>query len=266
MNKILSELISKLASINEIEAVFLSGSMTGTTSDENSDYDIYIYADSEVSLEKRKSIMDEYFCYMEYDNRFWETEDDGILKDSNETVEFIYRGFDFLESEYNRLFNLNCAYTGFSTCIWHNVKNSEILFDRNGRGKEIIEKFRKAEYPEQLRKNIIAKNLPLLDGTIPAYIGQIEKAVMRDDFVSVNHRVAAFLASYFDIIFAVNKQPHPGEKKLLRIIDESLTILPEGCVSDIKKIIRHSGKPKKKLVKELKEMVNKLRKLLNELQ
>ena len=44
--------------------------------------------------------------------------------------------------------------------------------------------------------------------------------------VSVNHRVAALLASYFDVLFALNRVPHPGEKRLLAKAEELCGIRP----------------------------------------
>ncbi len=40
-------------------------------------------------------------------------------------------------------------------------------------------------------------------------------AVRRDDQVSINRRVAVFLASVLDIAFALHCTWHPGEKRLL---------------------------------------------------
>jgi len=55
---------------------------------------------------------------------------------------------------------------------------------------------------------------------------QIRKAVKRGDFVSVNHRVTEFLASYFDVIFALNEMTHPGEKRMQHICSKECKILP----------------------------------------
>jgi len=60
------------------------------------------------------------------------------------------------------------------------------------------------------------------------YLRQINAAIVRQDPVSVNHRVAAWLSSYFDILFAMNGQFHPGEKRPL-IYAEELTNLPSGA-------------------------------------
>jgi hypothetical protein len=44
--------------------------------------------------------------------------------------------------------------------------------------------------------------------------------------VSLNHRATALLASYFDVLFALNRQPHPGEKRLVRFAELLCTKRP----------------------------------------
>ena len=62
---------------------------------------------------------------------------------------------------------------------------------------------------------------------MPAYPKQIIKAVQRNDFVSINHRITEFLASYFDLLFAINEVTHPGEKRLVQLCKTQCKILPE---------------------------------------
>ncbi|MGA9579370.1 MAG: hypothetical protein WBV90_17300, partial [Terrimicrobiaceae bacterium] len=57
------------------------------------------------------------------------------------------------------------------------------------------------------------------------------------DLLSINHRLAAFFASYFDIIFAVNRELHPGEKRLLQFALNGCRLLPENMETDIASIL-----------------------------
>lgn len=257
-------LTKKLSELDGVECIMLSGSQTNGTADEDSDYDIYVYTSKEIPAADRKSILDDFFIYSEIDNKYWETEDDGILKDGEVTVELIYRGFDFIENEYKRIFERNEAWVGYSTCIWSNFMSSEILFDKTGKGAELLKKYKIQNYPEQLKINIIKKNYPLLIGTIPAYYSQIEKAILRKDLISVNHRVAAFFASYFDILFAINELPHPGEKKLMKYLKRKCDILPENYKKRIKSVIKHSGEISDKILKDLRKITTELDTLLED--
>lgn len=81
-------------------------------------------------------------------------------------------------------------------------------------------------YPEQLRQNILRRNLRLITGNLPSYDAQLCKAVSRGDKPSIYHRMAAFLESYFDILFALNHMTHPGEKRMLTILKSQVDILP----------------------------------------
>jgi hypothetical protein len=87
---------------------------------------------------------------------------------------------------------------------------------------------------------------------------QIAAAIRRNDTVSINHRVAAWLASYFDIIFAVNSRFHPGEKRLLSQIAE-LPDLPDGAIADVLIVLSMSAPFRSELSSRLADMREKTR-------
>ena len=257
----LEKIISEFSKLKNVEGILLAGSKAVNTDDKNSDYDVYVYASEEISLEYRKNIYDKYCSYMELNNTFWETEDDGILKEDNIPVEIIYRSLEWIQNSLNRTIVKCEADVGYTTCFWYNVKNSIILYDKDGKLKE-IQNSCNVEYPEKLKENIIKKNYPLLNKQMPAYYFQIEKAIKRNDIISVNHRVAALLASYFDIIFAENKFLHPGEKKLIKIIKDNRLYIPNNMEENINNILKYSAEDNGKLLNEINVLVDNLDKYL----
>ena len=117
-------------------------------------------------------------------------------------------------------------------------------------------------YPEALRENILSQNLRLLHGTLPAYDGQIRKAAGRGDLVSVNHRTAAFLESYFDILFALNRQTHPGEKRLVQLCRRDCPVLPDRFEENLDRLFRDLFADSAALSRDLAEIVAELEKIL----
>lgn len=65
---------------------------------------------------------------------------------------------------------------------------------------------------------------------------QIKKAADRGDTVSVNHRTTEFLASYFNVIFALNSLTHPGEKRLVQLCKERCKVLPNNFEENLNEL------------------------------
>ena len=225
--------LTDLADIPEVEALLLAGSQTAATTDQHSDHDVYVYSSQPVPEASRRAVFEKHGAQMEVSNTFWELEDDGYI--GSAPIELIYRSWDWLEHEMERTVVRCEPWIGFTTCFWDNFIRSRILFDRTGRATALQKKYT-VPYPEQLKHNIIQKNLPLLKAQMPNYLDQVKKAILRDDVVSINHRVAAFLASYFDILFALNHLPHPGEKKLIRIVKERCALVPKHFEEDVRAV------------------------------
>ena len=206
----INKLFEELANLPQVEAIALGGSRATGRNDEKSDYDVYVYITDRIDETVRRSILEKYCGYMEIGNSFWELEDDVTLKNGID-MDIIYRNMDDFEKMVSSVVMDCVPWNGYTTCMWHNLITSRIVEDKNGKLHRLQEKYH-IPYPKKLKENIISNNMKLLSGMLPSFDMQIRKAENRGDLVSVNHRVAEFLASYFDIIFALNEMIHPGEK------------------------------------------------------
>jgi hypothetical protein len=117
-----------------------------------------------------------------------------------------------------------------------------VLFDRDTWLAD-LKKRADVPYPEPLRRNILALNHPVLRSIMTSYAQQIDKAVARADAVSLNHRLAALLASYFDCLFAANRLTHPGEKRLVELAAATCRCCPEDIAQDIPALLRATAEP-----------------------
>ncbi|MBQ3546788.1 MAG: DUF4037 domain-containing protein [Lachnospiraceae bacterium] len=251
------KLFEELSNISQVEAIALGGSRATGRNDEKSDYDVYVYLSDCVDEDVRRSILEKYCKYMEIGNSFWELEDDVTLKDGID-MDIIYRNMADFESMVSSVVDDCVAWNGYTTCMWHNLITSKIVFDKTGKLQEMQKKY-KVPYPKKLKENIISNNMKLLSGMLPSFDAQIEKAENRRDYVSVNHRVTEFLASYFDVIFALNEMTHPGEKRMQSICSKECKILPKNFDENLDRLF--NGMFKGEISPVIKEMVEEINKL-----
>jgi catechol 2,3-dioxygenase-like lactoylglutathione lyase family enzyme len=209
---------------SDVVAVALGGSRSSGLADPKSDFDLYVYTRSELELDARAKIARANSICAEVGNRIWEPGDEWHDQ-SGIHLDVMFRSMGWIEDQLARVLDRHEASAGYSTYFWANVLYSRILFDRDGWFDRLQERAR-SPYPEELRSAIILKNWPILRSTLSSYRRQLERAVDRGDLVSVQHRVSAALASYFDILFALNRQPHPGEKRLMQCMETRCTVRP----------------------------------------
>lgn len=257
--KILQEIAQSYSKLEQVYAVVLSGSRTSNQNDEMSDYDIYVYSDAEIPVEFRTELAKKYSDDYEIDNRYFETGDEWKLRESNTGLDFMFRCKNWITDTVDNIYCKHRASNGYTTCFLHNIKTSQILYDKDNWFLNLQNKVN-GPYPEELKNNIIKRNIMLIsDKKNASYLDQIKLAVKRNDPVSVNHRIAAFMASYFDIIFALNKVYHPGEKRMIKYAQKHCKILPDQFEENINKLFKAEYKDKtailETIIKELKKIL-----------
>ena len=162
-----NELVEAVSAWPEVEAITLGGSRATGDNDEKSDYDVYVYVTAPVSAERRRRLLRNYCSHMEIDNDFWETEDDCTLNDGT-NIDVLYRDLDQFAANVADVVERFQASNGYTTCMWHNMLTSKVLFDRDGQYAATRQRF-DVPFPEELRRNIINRNMRLLTGNLPSY-------------------------------------------------------------------------------------------------
>jgi hypothetical protein len=214
----LIDLGGALARLPGVTAVVLGGSWAAGHAAPGyaSDLDLYVYAPAEPALPLRRAIAEQQAApgtVIEVGNTYWEPGDEWTHQ-GGVPVDIMYRTPAWLDAELDRVLVDHRAALGYSTCIWHNVRCSAPVVDVDGWYARVQQRAA-TPYPEPLRAAILARNVPLLRDAIPALGRQLVKAADRGDRVGMLDRAAALLVSYFDVLFALNRVTHPGEKRQL---------------------------------------------------
>lgn len=237
MNMIVFQVVNEFKRLNEVVAITLAGSCASGRKDNYSDIDIDIITEKEIPVEKREIIIKKFADILEVNNDFWGISDEFVLRNSSIHIDIAYFDINWLKDQLENVIDNYNASMGYTTCFWHNVIDATIIYGKNDEFAKLQQKY-KVPYPQQLKKNIITKNHPVLRDKFSSYYNQIERAINRKDLINLNNRITRFLESYFDIVFAINELPHPGEKRLASIVKSKCKYVPVGLEENLNILFR----------------------------
>lgn len=258
-NKFIEILINEYKNFEGVEAIAIGGSSAAKTSDSISDIDIYIFTTKEIPVSLRENLIKKYSSNYEAGGEYFGSGDEYYVDKAKVQLDVMYWNKDWFNNIVENIWEKHYPSNGYTTAFLYTLKNLEILFDKTEWLGNLKEKMY-AQYPLELKDNIIKRNLMLLkDKPFASYYDQIQKALKRKDMVSINHRISAFLASYFDIIFALNEQLHPGEKRLIQFAKNNCKILPENFEQNIENLLYGSNE---KTMQILDEIILKLKEIV----
>lgn len=226
----------------EVAAVALGGSAGAGVSDEASDADLYLYLSAPLPVSARTEVAHALSDAPEVEGDYFGPADEWADRATGRRVDAMYRTTAEVEAELDRVLIRYEPRMGYSTCVWHSVRVGTSLFDRDGWYAALCARAA-APFPDALRVRIVSQNVRFLRLARSSFRYQMALAVERGDTVSVNHRTAAFLASVFDALFALNRETHPGEKRLLDYAEARCPLRPPGLRGDVEALIEASAQP-----------------------
>ena len=233
----LKEFLVKFKNFSQVKAIAIGGSGTAKTSDILSDIDIYIFIDKDIPVSDREEFVKQYSSKYEAGGEYFGSGDEFFVDELNQQLDVMYWGVNWFNDIVENVWVKHYPSNGYTTAFLYTLNNFQIIYDTDNWLLN-LQKSIKTEYPKELKENIIKRNMMLMyDKPFASYYEQIEKAIKRNDIVSINHRISAFLASYFDVIFAVNELLHPGEKRLIQYSLNNCKILPKDFEENIDELL-----------------------------
>ena len=117
-------------------AVAIAGSWAAGVDDGESDLDLYVYADPEVPVAARAALASEFGGpgWREIDKRCWGPGDEWSAGGAAAPlgIGLTYFTPGWMAEQLERVVVRHEVSLGYSTCFWHTVRQSVLLFDRDG--------------------------------------------------------------------------------------------------------------------------------------
>jgi predicted nucleotidyltransferase len=256
------QVAERFSAFPQVEAIALGGSVAAGVAGRDSDIDMYVYTKETIPLIQRAALIDEFgTTRADLDLQYWDLGDEWYHAKTGIEVDMIYWPITWIEEQINRVLKYHQANIGYTTCFWNTILHSVPLYDRKGWFHD-LQNLCQQPYPEELRRVIINKNHTVLRQIIPSYYHQIQKAIQRKDAISINHRIAALLASYFDIIFALNSLPNPGEKRILEIAAKQCKLIPKDMYKDVSEVLMAAAQDNGNLLDRVSRLIDRLDEVL----
>lgn len=256
MNPELEAILNEYKNLPQVQSVAIGGSSASNYADKSSDIDVYIFTKEDIPVETRKDIAKKYSQKMDIGQDYFGPDDEYFADKLGKAIDVVYFSTKQMEDNIKSIWENHNASNGYTTCFLYTLKTAKTFSDKDGWLQGLKDRIN-TPYPKELKQNIINRNMQLLkDKPFASYQEQVRKAVQRNDLNSVNHRVAAYMASYFDIIFAKNELLHPGEKRLVKYALDNCRVLPDEFEENIHSLYTESYKD---IPYTLNDMTEKLR-------
>lgn len=241
----LDELIAALAEHGAIEAVTLTGSRTTGFGTAESDIDLFVYVrDAAAPASVRGRLAHDHAeqsAHVVIGQPGIPNNDAWMLRGAGVWVDIIWWTCEWAVEELDRRLIQCSAQAGYTTCFWRSIRDGSPLFERS-RWHQDLQARARSPYPEALRSRIGDLNGALMGSENPfSYLNQMRKAVTENDAVATQHRTAAWLASYFDVLFAANRVLHPGEKRLIAFAERECPRLPDRFSEDVRSLVEQAA-------------------------
>jgi hypothetical protein len=207
----LQRIVMALGDLPSVAAIALGGSTATDLADDVSDFDVYVYYHQPLASSAERTV------------RLRPLAEAGTLQVGIPTfgledhlyvqgklVELVYLDLDRLIAEVDRAYSQGLSSEGYTTGLLYILFRNQVFHDATGEVTALRARLQ-AAYPEPTRTRLL-RELPEL---LRYYLELLRISQRRDDLLFVQHMRYSIQTIFFNLLFALNRQYHPGGKRLL---------------------------------------------------
>ena len=208
-----ARIVAVVGQIPGVVAIAQGGSVNAGLGDSASDLDFHVYWEPPLALAAERTVRlaalaDPGSVWPGEGTSSWLLEDHFAL--AGRAIELIYIRMADVHNEVAVAYRDGFAEEGFTTGRLFCFAHDRIVHDLTGALGTQQSQLR-ASYPDALRRAVIRRQTARL----ALYLGQLRTGQQRADLLYAQQIRTKLQNVFFDLLFAVNRQYHPGEKRLL---------------------------------------------------